>query len=555
MNAKTDVMHYLTIGLTADKADYSFNVAYKDTSEKWVTRERQKDDISIIVLSDNDDQSIASDLVNETEYTFPRIVDAKDSSDLGTSIKFTVIDKNGQPVNDIHCNVKNRIRIQIPGNMFPVVKSTFYHLSVRAKSSTDGGEPCFLATEFSAADGGNSSRVRMVKKEILSGSRTVFVLCDGQAKLPRVNSGYDNGSGTFLQIIDPDTLVNLGTTLKCSAVDENGEDISGGQCVVTQFEEINPPQWIPLPNDKSKSLEIKSDRLFSVCITDRKLGTISYSAKSVKVDGVDVRVYGNEITYGDDGRIDVSPLNEGTGQKFWMSIKGSHLGVENVRTSDVVEIQIDARSALDVVAGSGEKESEESGRWDKDRNWMRDKICIPLWRIKFIVGSVCLLVAMTLYPVKRFNVLCEEYIKLIRVADDNTNPALSLQGSFVPLTNTLSVATSYEMAKTNVVVNSASSVASQAQSKSAIERPTGSGGVTFCFTIVCLLYVVLYVLVVFGVVQAFRSIKRDRKLHGNMQSVIDALRNERDKEKRRAMQKKILDDMIDTYLDRPSADE
>ena len=49
--------------------------------------------------------------------------------------------------------------------------------------------------------------------------------------------------------------------------------------------------------------------------------------------------------------------------------------------------------------------------------------------------------------------------------------------------------------------------------------------------------------------------RRHNKMTRNMSPVIEALRNERDKEKRRAMQKKILDDMIDTYLDRPSSDE
>ena len=69
------------------------------------------------------------------------------------------------------------------------------------------------------------------------------------------------------------------------------------------------------------------------------------------------------------------------------------------------------------------------------------------------------------------------------------------------------------------------------------------------------MYVIFYGVVVYLMVLTVHALKRCRKLYGNMQSVIDALRNERDKDKRRAMQKKILDDMIDTYLDRPSSDE
>ena len=40
-----------------------------------------------------------------------------------------------------------------------------------------------------------------------------------------------------------------------------------------------------------------------------------------------------------------------------------------------------------------------------------------------------------------------------------------------------------------------------------------------------------------------------------LSTVIDALENEHDKSARKAMQKKVLDDMINTYLERPSAED
>ena len=83
----------------------------------------------------------------------------------------------------------------------------------------------------------------------------------------------------------------------------------------------------------------------------------------------------------------------------------------------------------------------------------------------------------------------------------------------------------------------------------------GGGVVTFYFVMACLLYVMLYAIVIFVAFVTFKAMRRHNKMTRNMSAVIGALRNERDKEKRRAMQKKILDDMIDTYLDRPSSDE
>ncbi len=40
----------------------------------------------------------------------------------------------------------------------------------------------------------------------------------------------------------------------------------------------------------------------------------------------------------------------------------------------------------------------------------------------------------------------------------------------------------------------------------------------------------------------------------NLQSVIDALESEHDKAARKAMQRKILEDMIDTYLEKPQSE-
>ena len=56
-------------------------------------------------------------------------------------------------------------------------------------------------------------------------------------------------------------------------------------------------------------------------------------------------------------------------------------------------------------------------------------------------------------------------------------------------------------------------------------------------------------------IATFKAMRRHNKMTRNMSSVLEALRNERDKKKRQEMQKKILDDMIDTYLDKPSSED
>ena len=110
---------------------------------------------------------------------------------------------------------------------------------------------------------------------------------------------------------------------------------------------------------------------------------------------------------------------------------------------------------------------------------------------------------------------------------------------------------------TNSVEASATSVSSSSDSPLSVANSerAGSGRVTFYFVLACLLYVMFYCVIVYFTILTIHALKRSRKLHGDMQSVIDALRNERDKDKRKAMQKKILDDMIDTYLDKPSSED
>ena len=71
----------------------------------------------------------------------------------------------------------------------------------------------------------------------------------------------------------------------------------------------------------------------------------------------------------------------------------------------------------------------------------------------------------------------------------------------------------------------------------------------------CVLYLVFYGVVAYIVFVTYRSQVRHARLHGDMRAIIDALRFEPDREKRVSLQRKILDAMVNMYLDRPSADE
>ena len=126
------------------------------------------------------------------------------------------------------------------------------------------------------------------------------------------------------------------------------------------------------------------------------------------------------------------------------------------------------------------------------------------------------------------------------------------------VSNKLSVQVIGAAGDTNQVTTTSTSTSSASDELSVAgqeKKMQGGGVITFYFVMACLLYVLFYFLVMLLAFATFKAMRRHNKMTRNMSSVIEALRNERDKEKRKAMQRKILDDMINTYLEKPPSDE
>lgn len=458
-----------------------------------------------------------------------------------------------------------------------ITHASFYRIKVGLDYSKSCANQRLLKVEFDGSTYRDS--------EIVRGGRTFFVLCDGEHPPLEENAELSKDEKTFLQIIDPDTLVDLGRSLKCSVVDGKKEVVNDVACIVVECEEIDPPKWIPVPNDRvliassyagadrpcldvcpftctgmflvrcspPKRLPVK----FSVLIRDRKLGMIPYETKTIEVEGVDVRIYGNKIEY--DGKIiKVDPLQSGPKSTYMFSVKGSRLKVKDVRTIDVEEIQIKANEKIEIELHE-KKQDNDLVRIGKGS----EKIKSQWWGRAVFLVCLCFWAGLSWLPFGCFSNICDKYFNVLnRVPGTNEVVSVGCTYSSPTVTNTLSMQTYYsntlnQNPPTNVVNAAATSINSTVGSPTAARGVEGQGtfGVTFYLLMSCILYVVFYCAIVYLTFAVFRTLRRSSKLNGNMRSVIDALRNERDKDKRKAMQKKILDDMIDTYLDRPSSDE
>lgn len=70
-----------------------------------------------------------------------------------------------------------------------------------------------------------------------------------------------------------------------------------------------------------------------------------------------------------------------------------------------------------------------------------------------------------------------------------------------------------------------------------------------------LLYLCFYCIATYFTIVSYHAFRRKCKLICDIHGVLGALGEEPDKKRRQAMQKKILDDMIDTYLDKPTSED
>lgn len=353
--------------------------------------------------------------------------------------------------------------------------------------------------------------------------------------------------------------------------------------------ESNLSQWVPIPNDKllyisssfvvadslggglcpcthtgsfvpkccSKSLTTGDAFVVSIHDANQK-EPISYKTKSIEIEGVDIRVYGNgnQIEYGGSFiRICVAG-----GGEYTLTIKGRRLSVKDICTSDVAEIQITAKEKIEI--GLHEKKNREDKGLEfraKGKNKQPSQ-----WGLGVIfLLCLCSWAGLTCLPFGCFSNICDTYFTVLNGAS-RTNEVVSVGciGTPSTVTNTLSMQTSYsnvpnQKLPTNVVNATAASVSTTVGTSTTSREVEcrGTSGMTFYLMMSCLLYIAAYGAMAYMTFVALGALRRSCKLNGNVRPIIEALRNEPDKERRRAMQKKILDDMIDTYLDRPASDE
>lgn len=244
-----------------------------------------------------------------------------------------------------------------------------------------------------------------------------------------------------------------------------------------------------------------------------------------------------------------------SGTPCQLEIKGNGITVKDVRTSDVEMVIVRSMERIRTEVVPTQQDNEKNHDTISLYDW-------PGWLVILLIIEILIVALLTALPLWKFLPVRDKYLEVLE-GGRMTNEVVMTGSVYSPsvITNTLSMQTScknaiLQNAPTNTFDATATSVSSMSGAPPMQE--TGRNrvfGVTLYFVLACSFYVVFYLLFVCFIFRTLHTLRRKRKLTADMSSVIKALRNERDKEKRRAMQKKILDDIIDTYLDRPSSSE
>lgn len=360
--------------------------------------------------------------------------------------------------------------------------------------------------------------------------------------------------------------------------DEETQKNGGDKCARS-----NPPHWIPIPNDKSLYISSRDGvcsfenglypcactgmivgkccnkpqtrgKSFFVSIHDRnQIEPITYNTKVIEIDGVDIRVYGNQIEY-DSSSIRVEQISDDGTDTKRLLIKGGRISVKDVRAVNIEKVEIIFDEKIDIQLHTKRETAERSNGGVK--------LPVGLGYFLSFIGYICCLIFLSFMPFVEFDAICKKYsTALCDVSKANKVTAAWCSSEPPAVTNALSVLTSCsgvadQSLPTNVV-KATTSVSSVVGSQVQLKENEGSGtlGVTFCLALICLLYGGLYGVFIYLTLTAFHAWRRHWKLNDGIGSVLNALREETDKKKRQEMRDKILGGMIDTYLDRPSSDE
>ena len=274
---------------------------------------------------------------------------------------------------------------------------------------------------------------------------------------------------------------------------------------------------------------------------------IEYSFKtySVVVRGVDLRVHGNGINVVGNSIKIQEPACQGS-SAYKLTVKGSSMSIDGVRSEGIEKITLSDDYKLKVVI---EEPPKEVSMPKRNMAWMKS----IGYSFKFFL-LLGVLGALTFLPFSRDDYISEKYKELrklfpVAVVKDANKPAA--------VSSMLSQQIEGTTSETNRITVTSTSTSSAVDPSDVMqEKQTQGGGIiTFYFVTACLLYVLFYFLIMLLTFATFKAMRRHNKMTRNMRPVIEALRNERDKDKRKAMQRKILDDMINTYLDKPASED
>lgn len=332
-------------------------------------------------------------------------------------------------------------------------------------------------------------------------------------------------------------------------------------------ENIESPKLpIPLPNEVFLSIDGGKETELTVHVHDLKeKNEFLFRTKTLVIRGVDLLVegQGQEISYNKKTII----LGDATqSDDFKLSVRGGSLSIDGIRASNIELVTIEANQKFTTIVKSKQEKKK------KRRGVFRERLKSVGWSLTFF-GLLMFMAYLTWLPFAKAEQAVQLYDKLLKVTADvdiptempavqvsklssNTNAPSALAKVEESLNTEKSKPVKVEAGATTVTIETEKNESGKKVDGAPFRRSSGTGGIAgLYFGMSCLLYLLFYLFVAFSAVAVFKGMRRHNKMTRNLQSVIDALENEHDKSARKAMQKKILDDMINTYLERPSAED
>ena len=337
-------------------------------------------------------------------------------------------------------------------------------------------------------------------------------------------------------------------------------------------EEIDPPHQLPIINRNKIHISGNEGNEITIRVHDLKLGEFSFNTNTISIDGVDLRVQGNKISLIDEciflGTYNREPENviPSISSNFILIVRGSKMHIGGVRADNIDDIRIfsDKEFSTKIERITEQKKESKKDKFQSAEEYYKLKNVLIFL---FIVLLIFTALPCVYFICNNGNDKAKPQGELGSQTSTETNDVSAVvpTPSSTPVEqNDLdpSLPSKQTFGKEVVLNNYNFSLCGRGSisnnytiSKNDRNIPAPANNNLLIMIVAALLYISFYCIIAYLMLKVLHEFNRQGKMTRDMSGVLTALENEKNKDKRLAMQKKILDDMINTYLDKRNVED